>query len=493
MAAKEEYPFGTPQEQALMCENHNLMPIDVTCEDCEEFICSKCAKEDHKDHNWITISTAAVLKTRGLLKSLTKIEEEDIQQMNKEIEKASQQIEENKKRCKIEISRIQKHFDAIVEKLHKIKEKHEKTLTESLEYKNAEVSKVQSSLKKKKKCVMQHVKSMRENASTMTDIILIKAHRELTKALSTEVNAVQKYDFSLRHESVFINEKVLESMMGQTFDVEQITVTEITAFQCYDEPIYILKALNEDSCLLTNTEKSNVEQVNKNGEIEKQFNVDVGDMCVTDNKEVYVTDWENKSISCLSPSGSVSPVFSSNPLIPMGICQTMDGGLLITLADSKSGSYQPISYSRRLVRHMTLTGDVIREYEYKEDGQGRLFTLPRRVTQNGNSDICVINWTSKTIGELVILSFSGCLKFVYPEQNQRNNFSIWNLVCDAHCNIIVSEILNSSVQLLSAEGEFLRYLLTENQIYRPTSMSLCKSTLWVSDGHGCVKVFQYKS
>ena len=66
MATKQEYTLGTPQEHALMCEKHALMPIDVTCEDCEEFICSKCAKEDHKDHDWITISTAATLRTRGV-------------------------------------------------------------------------------------------------------------------------------------------------------------------------------------------------------------------------------------------------------------------------------------------------------------------------------------------------------------------------------------------------------------------------------------------
>ena len=34
MAEKEkEYPLGTPQEHTLMCEKHDLMPIDVTCED----------------------------------------------------------------------------------------------------------------------------------------------------------------------------------------------------------------------------------------------------------------------------------------------------------------------------------------------------------------------------------------------------------------------------------------------------------------------------
>lgn len=74
MAEKEEEEnlLATPQEHALMCEKHYLMPIDITCEDCEDFICSACAKENHKEHNWQTIQTAASLKARGHLKSLRK-------------------------------------------------------------------------------------------------------------------------------------------------------------------------------------------------------------------------------------------------------------------------------------------------------------------------------------------------------------------------------------------------------------------------------------
>nr|XP_022336024.1 uncharacterized protein LOC111132500 [Crassostrea virginica] len=488
---EEEFPLGTPQEHALICEKHDLRPIDVTCEDCEEFICSKCAKEDHKDHDWDTISTAATIRTRGLLKAMTKIEEKDIQQIDEHIQKASQQMEENKKRYESQVLKLQKHYDAMVEMLDKIKKKREKILRDSLERKNADMSKAKSSLEEKKKKVLQGVKSIKEEGSTMTDIILIKTHRELTKLISTEVDYKQKFDFLLRHEGGDINEAMLESMMGQTFDAEQITVTETDSFQGGEEAIFVLEATNESSCLLSNAKFENVVQFSKSGMKEKQFTVSVFGVCVTDNNEVYVSDVKNMSISCLSPSGSVSPVFSTAPLTPWGICQTMDDGLLITLWDTESDPYQPNSDSRRLVRHVTLTGDVIREYEYQEDGQTRLFTLPRRVTQNGNTDICVINAPRNTTSELLILSFSGSLKSVYPKQEHRHNFSLTDVVCDSYHNIIVSEEKKRSVHLLSSDGEFMRYLLTENQINNPSSMSLKKSTLWISDYKGRVKVFQY--
>ena len=277
MAANKEYPFGTPQEHALMCEKHALMPIDVTCEDCEEFICSKCAKEDHKDHDWITISTAATLRTRGLLKAMTKIEEEDIKQIDEKIQEASQHMDENTKRCETEIERIQTHYDAISEKLQKMKQRHEKTLRDSLESKNADVSKVKSSLMERKKKVLQRVKSLKENSGTMTDIILLKTHRELIKLLFADSNSIEKSEFLLRHENGDINEAVLESMMGRTFDVEQITVTEADSFQWGDETISVLEAVSEDTYFLAHNESLYFDQINKSSKKVKRFSVDVND------------------------------------------------------------------------------------------------------------------------------------------------------------------------------------------------------------------------
>ena len=120
-----------------------------------------------------------------------------------------------------------------------------------------------------------------------------------------------------------------------------------------------------------------------------------------------------------------------------------------------------------------------------------LFTWPWRVTQNGNTDICVVNWTSDSSGQLVIFFFSGSLKCVYPERDQRNKLNLIDVVCDSYSNIIVSELSNSSVHLLSPDGKFMRYLLTQNQVNDPFAISLKKSTLWIGDYQGLVKVFQY--
>ena len=146
----ETYLLGSPQVDVLECQKHKLM-IDMTCEDCEVFICSTCAKKSHRKHNWRPISTAATLIKRGLKGSLENIEKTYIVQLDEDILKASQQIDENTKLCELEVSKLQYHYDAIVKKLEEIKKKHEEILKDSLVVKNTGVSKVRSKLKKRKK------------------------------------------------------------------------------------------------------------------------------------------------------------------------------------------------------------------------------------------------------------------------------------------------------------------------------------------------------
>ena len=473
MAEKEEtYLSETQLEHALMCEKHDLMPVDITCEDCEIFICSKCVKEDHKEHCWNTLSTAATLKRRGLLKSMKKIEEEDIQRLENQIEKASQQIDKNMKICEMTVLQLDNHYDVIVEKLDKIRKKHEKTLKDSLKIQNAEITRVRGNLEEQRKNILGRVNSLKENGDTMTDMILLKTHKDLTKLLklSTQDDNIEKYLYSQQYEHECINEDMLEIIMGNVSNTPKTMVTETDAFQWGDHKIYVLEAVDNDKCFLTNVSFAKVERVDKSGEKDMKLSIDINDVCVTGKKVIYISDLKSKSIVNLSSSGSVSTVFSTDPLEPVGVCQTLDDQLLVTLSDTESAYYKLDSCSKRLLRHVTLTGDVILDYTYQEKGQNKQFTWPFRVTQNGNSDVCVLNKVSKSNGELLILSFSGILKSAYRGRLEPGGFLPEDVVCDSFFSIVVCESQSSTVHLLSPAGKFLRYLLTEKQPRRHTTL-----------------------
>jgi hypothetical protein len=272
--------------------------------------------------------------------------------------------------------------------------------------------------------------------------------------------------------------------MGKTLDLEDIGATETNSFQYSDEVVYILSASSENEGYAQAVESDYFEHITKQGDRKQKYNVDVSGICVTDIGDIYVTDSENEAVVCLSPSRSASTVVSTYPWEPLGICQSLDGGLLVTLGDEESDT------ATGLLRHMTLTGDVIRDYEYQEDGQTKLFTEPVRVKQNGNSDICVVNTTSDDKGNLMILSCPGHLKSVYHGQNLNEDFFPSDVACDSRCNILVTDLSNHRVHLLSPDGEFLKCLLTEDEVLAPFALSLYGSTLWVGCGDGTVKLFQ---
>ncbi|XP_061184997.1 uncharacterized protein LOC133193012 [Saccostrea echinata] len=484
----KKYLLGSLQEHIEMCESHEL-PIDIICEDCVKFICANCVKTDHRDHDWKTIPTAGSLRRRGLFKFLKKVKEEDLPGIDEKIEKVSKQIKENKEQCDSEIKKLQKHFEEIMARLAEIKIHYEKTLIENLVKKYNQLNLMKSELEKKKKGIAHTVEFMEENNSTMSDYSLIDNHIELTKMLSELEVHMTNCQHSVRFTRGEINDVLLESLFVKCLDLNDINLTRINSFQYADNLKLILETLSEDQCYVKYYESEYTEVVDKQGSKHRKFTITPSDISVNDNSNVYFTDSSNKSIRCLSPSGSVSTIISTDPLVPGGICQPVDSGLLVTLRDKESDAYNLESHSRRLVRHITLTGDVFHEYEYQEDGQTRLFTWPARVTQNNNSDICVVNRTSDTTGNLVVMSPSGQIKSVYRGQNLTKNFSPGNAVCDSFCNILVSDPFNNQIHLLSPVGEFLKFLLKENEVIGPFELSLHKTTLWVGCLEGLVSVF----
>jgi hypothetical protein len=114
------------------------------------------------------------------------------------------------------------------------------------------------------------------------------------------------------------------------------------------------------------------------------------------------------------------------------------------------------------------------------------------VKQNGNSDICVVNQTSITTGNVVILSSSGRLRSVYHGQELNDDFFPSDVECDSRYNILVTDYYNHKVHLLSPDGEFLKFLLTEKEVYGPSALSLYGSTLWVGNSEGAVKLFRFE-
>ncbi|XP_062576262.1 uncharacterized protein LOC134238164 [Saccostrea cucullata] len=461
---------GSPQEHIEMCKIHDLQ-IDITCEDCDGFICVKCAKTDHRDHDWNTIFSAASNMRKSLVRHLKTINEEKIPQIDNKLENISKQIKENENQCDLQIENLEEHCKQIVANIEEIKKCHKQALRDNLTTTNAQMEQLQIQLETKRKKILEISEYFTKNNNSMSDYSLIDNHRELTRFLG-DISSFDKknYKYSMKYRKGEITHGFLDSMIGKTFDFDDIVLAETHTFEYGNKRIIAMKAFSENQCYITEIDSDFIEQINKDGEKEKKFSISPNDLCVTDIGDVYITNYEDDSITHLSKSGAVSKVVSTDPLIPVGICQSADGGLLVTLRDSEQDVYKVECDSRRLVRHVTCTGDVINEFEFQEDKKTRLFTLPWRITKDGNKKIYVVNRTSLTSGDLVILSSSGRLISVYTGQRLKEDFTPCDVLSDAYFNVLVSDLNNHQIHMLDPDGEFLKFLLTEREVNEPFSL-----------------------
>lgn len=70
-------------------------------------------------------------------------------------------------------------------------------------------------------------------------------------------------------------------------------------------------------------------------------------------------------------------------------------------------------------------------------------------------------------------------------------YYLYDVVCDYCNNIIVSDYFGSQVYFLNFDGEFLKYLLIDNEIICLVFMFFFSSCLWISNFNGIVKKFDW--
>ena len=144
---------------------------------------------------------------------------------------------------------------------------------------------------------------------------------------------------------------------------------------------------------------------------------------------------------------------------------------------------------------MSPSGDVVRTYEYGADDTTPMLTRPGRVTQNYNSDVCVLNRfevaKDKLRGNVCVFFEDGGLKFVYSGHG--GEFNPTGICCDSLCKIICSNFIGNTIHVISSEGKFMQYLFTRDTCIRqPYALALHRGVLWVGSAKGEVRVYRYK-
>lgn len=273
---------------------------------------------------------------------------------------------------------------------------------------------------------------------------------------------------------------------GWGFDFSLISTFEVGSY------VLSLCPAERDQCWVAETSSPDIHLYNSEGQHIKsiEINSEVRDIAL--NKatgELYISCFASKQIKVATPDGEVVP-FASLDLHPAGIAIGIWGELIVCGVQDYRRRYKP-EHKNRLFVYSTRDGRLMKEIE--RGSRGRLFCYPEYIDININGDICVSDIEKECV---TILRDDGRVKCVYkgpPKGRLDKPFDPRDLKCDREGNILVCDINNNAIHVLSIYGEFDKLLLTgEDGLYWPDVLAVDhRNHIWVRElWQNTVKVFQ---
>ena len=472
------------QDALKTCDEHEGKELSFFCKTCKMFICITCGQTSHHGHVWDLISSIAKERRVETPKLCRKIKKEKLSDCHAKL-RSVQFIKRNREevRSKLE-ERRRLIINLINHAIDKEKEKYDKFKAER---KNLDLEKKLDYIEKMTTC-------LDSNIAAYNDFDLLEMEQDMMAALEE----VESYDIDTTASTLAfvpgkITEELMREMIGKIEENEtkvnhSASVCEIKTIHQFKDCIGTFAPISDSQTWVGDINHSEIKLLSSQIKDIQCKELIRTDFIALTNGDFIVTDYPHQAIRRVTSAGKVSDIVSTKPLHPNFISKTQTDDILVTLRDD-GDDYKLQPSNRRLVQRMTLTGKVLNTYEFREDGVTRLFTLPWRTTENGNSDVCVINRTSDDTGELVVLRGYERVRATYRGQ-EGSKFDPRDVACDCNRRIIVLDCHNKFLHLLSPDAAFLRYLLTDMFDY-PQTMALYQGSMWIGFDKGAVTMYKY--
>ena len=486
------------QEALKTCEEHPNEELSCFCKTCKEFICTTCAKTTHHGHEWDLIPIVAKKQRKETPVLCQKIRQEKMPRCREKLRIVQTNISDVEKATDGDVKKLEERRTAMIDAVNQIIDEQK---INRIAIKKKECAKLEedcSRLRTKIEYVDKMTTSLDSNIDAYTDFDMIKMEIEMLKSLTE----LEMYDVDVRDTEVTyvpgeINRATIEEMIGRIKDTPRINVTdsvcvmEMKTFDGFNRKIRAIAQTSSHQAWIRESKNYAIKQVSLQSTETKSVTLPPHvDFITLSNGDFIVTNSNDQVIRRFTSTGKPSDMVSTMPLHPSWISKTQTGDILVSLKDS-GYLFNLTPSSRRLVQRMTLTGKILRRYEFHKNGTTRLFTQPLRTAENGNSDVCVVNCTSDDTGELIVLYGDGRVRATYRgQEDSKCAFDPSDVACDSRRRIIVSDWNNKRLHLLSSDGIFLKYLLSDMFDY-PHTIALYQDNLWVGFAKGTVTVYKY--
>lgn len=184
--------------------------------------------------------------------------------------------------------------------------------------------------------------------------------------------------------------------------------------------------------------------------IDKQFNI---------NKYSLKKKKKETIIECGNSSWEVQCLY----------CSCYSGHLLVGIRSLEENAYTG------MIRRYTDTGFLVQAIKRDKKG-GTMYSSPTHITENNNGDIVV----SDPRHGVVVTDYVGEYRFSYTGNPSNSTFLPCGICTDSLSNILVCDLIKSSVHIIDMDGQFLSFLWTKE--VKPFSLSYDANTHVLSVG-----------
>lgn len=476
------------------CRIHPSKPLSLYCWTCDFSICEVCSVDKvHSFHEWGAISRFSV-NWKNVTKTNKGIQEGHFCQINENIKHIQELKTENVRKTTEKINRIHQQEKEMLNVISILIENQVRQAEEELVKNNSKLTKLENRFRTHAENLRQKTASLEQSRASNTQFLA--EHGEI-KAMMNEMKSMTHENISCFGElSIFVKGNIeihlVEKMLGKAQNVSDMNATAISEFNIGEKTIASISPESEDIAWIHGVSEdfSTLSTIKGERKRKQKHSAYFGDCTLMENGDMYFNDYMAQCIKRLSTTGAVSVIKETKPLTPLGISLMSEGWLLVTLDSEDFDS--KFEKGKNLVWHMSPGGRVLKEYEFELDGQTRLFACPYRAVQNGNLDICVVDVLTANSGRVVVLRKEGALKFRYFGFDSTKPFDPSMICCDVSNNLLVSDYSNDRVHIITADGQFIRYLLTnQNGLLKPYCLAMVNNILWIGCRDGKVKVVRH--
>ena len=250
-----------------------------------------------------------------------------------------------------------------------------------------------------------------------------------------------------------------------------------------------LMAVNPFEAWIAPIASETVTLYNENGENVRSVTLPfkVQALAVCDNKDLVLSNYDDKSIHKLTQDGEITRLVNTSPFSPNGIHIIRETHQFIVCLVGPGGG--------KLVRY-SKNGSTRLQTVMKDKQRGHpLFKFPRRVVQNINGDLGVVDIS---LHSLTVVDNEGTTRWLFKGSEESRNlgqtFDPWDVCVDSDSNYLVSNTGNHAVDMLDEDGNYLRQILTEaDGIKSPLGLGFdSRGIFWLGHAYGQVTLYMLK-